>query len=321
MNKSIISSEYLQSQPKAELHLHIEGSLEPEMLLNLARRNNIAIKYNSIDEIRAAYKFNNLQEFLDIYYQGMSVLHTEEDFYDLMFAYLTKAHQENLTHSEIFVDPQAHLSRGIGLDVVFKGFERAILQVKQEYQIEANLIPSFLRHLSEDDALRTFEKLMDYRKYFIGIGLDSSELGNPPSKFKNVFNLARKENLKLVAHAGEEGPAEYVWEALDILGVDRIDHGNVVATDKELMTRIAKDGIGLTMCPLSNQCLQVVPDLRNHQAIKLINAGIKVTINSDDPAYFGGYLNQNYQALIDSLNLSQAELDTLIRNAFDVKFA
>lgn len=321
MSDNTIDSNYLQNQAKAELHLHIEGSLEPEMLLNLARRNNVTLKYRDINEIRAAYAFNNLQEFLDIYYQGMSVLITEDDFYDLMFAYLTKAHQDKITHSEIFVDPQAHLSRGVSLDVVFAGFKRAMEQAKQEYQLDSYLIPCFLRHLSEDDALRTFDVLMDYRKDFIGIGLDSSELGNPPRKFKNLFDRARKENLKLVAHAGEEGPAEYVWEALEILGVDRVDHGNAITTDKELMARIATDGIGLTMCPLSNQCLQVVPDLRNHQALQLMNAGVKVTVNSDDPAYFGGYLNKNYQALIDSLNLSKADLDKLIRNAFDVKFA
>ncbi|MDD3267277.1 MAG: adenosine deaminase [Burkholderiales bacterium] len=306
--------------PKAELHIHLEGSLEPEMLLKLAAKNNVSIKYKSIEEISNAYKFNSLQEFLDIYYQGMSVLHTEEDYYDLTYAYLTKAHQDNVTYSEMFFDPQAHLARNIELGTVFAGMTRAIQDAKNNYGINGSLIPCFLRHLGENDALKAFDKLMDYRKYFIGIGLDSSELGYPPGQFKNLFELARKEKLKLVAHAGEEGPANYVWEALDILGVDRIDHGNAIHSDQELIKRITKDGIGLTMCPLSNKCLKVVPDLHYHQTRNFLDAGIKVTINSDDPSYFGGYANDNYQALINDLHLSDKEVRQLMQNSLDVKF-
>lgn len=312
-------SEILKN-PKAELHMHLEGSLEPEMLLKLANRNNISLKYNSVAELKQAYKFNNLQEFLDIYYQGMSVLQTEQDFFDLTYAYLEKAHQDNVMFSEMFFDTQAHLERGIKLATVFDGITQAITQAKTKLNITASLIPCFLRHLSEDNALHTFDLLMDHRDKFIGVGLDSGEFGNPPSKFKRLFDRARNEKLKLVAHAGEEGPASYVWEAIDILGVERIDHGNSILTDETLIKRIAKDNIGLTMCPLSNQCLQVVSDLQNHQALTLLNQGVKVTLNSDDPAYFGGYVNDNYQALINELKLNDREVSHLIQNSLDVKF-
>ena len=300
--------------------MHLEGSLEPEMLMNLAKKNNVEIKYKSIAEVYQAYKFNNLQEFLDIYYQGMSVLCTEQDFYDLTYAYLKKAQQDNISHVELFFDPQAHLVRNIPLNTIINGIDKAIQQAKQEFLINTSLIPCFLRHLSERNALMVFEELMNYRDKFIGIGLDSSELGNPPSKFKQLFNLARQEKLRLVAHAGEEGDASYVWEALDILGVNRIDHGNSVIQDKELIKRIVTDKIGLTMCPLSNKSLHVVPNLADHPALNLLNAGLKVTINSDDPAYFGGYLNQNYQALIDGLNLQDLDILQLMQNSLDVKF-
>lgn len=305
---------------KAELHIHIEGSLEPQMLLDLSLRNKVAIKYNSLEEIKRAYKFANLQEFLDIYYQGMSVLIREQDFFDLTYAYLTKAHQDNVTHSEIFFDPQGHLHRGVSLQTIFNGMNAAIKQANLDFGIVTSIIPCFLRHLSEDDALKTFEQLMDYRDNFIGIGLDSSELGHPPSKFKNLFNLARKENLKLVAHAGEEGPASYVWEAIDVLGVDRIDHGDAIATDETLINRVVKDQLALTMCPISNQCLQVVPDLSQHMALKLLEKGVKVTINSDDPAYFGGYVNDNYSALAGKLNLSNTDLELFVKNSLDARF-
>lgn len=311
----------LLTNPKSEIHIHIEGSLEPELLFKIANRNNISLKYSSVDELRNAYKFNNLQEFLDIYYQGMSVLQTEQDYFDLTFAYLQRAKIDNVTHVEMFFDPQAHLERGVGLDVVFSGLNKAIVAAKDKLAINSSLIPCFLRHLSEDNALQTFDILMEYRDNFIGIGLDSSELGNPPSKFKRLFDRARNEKLKLVAHAGEEGPAEYVWEALDILGVDRIDHGNAIVTDDALIKRIATDQIGITMCPLSNHCLKNVSNLIEHQALELLNKGVLVTINSDDPAYFGGYVNDNYQALIDSLNLSDNDIIQLMQNSFKVKFA
>lgn len=315
-----INQSLIETLPKAELHMHLEGSLEPVMMFNLAKRNNIQLKYNSVSEIISAYNFANLQEFLDLYYQGMSVLQTEQDFYDLTYAYLSKAHHDMVTHTEIFFDPQAHLMRGITLATAFTGIERAIKQAKLDYDIQASIIVCFLRHLSQDDALHAFEKVMDFRNKFIGIGLDSSEVGHPPSKFKQLFESARCEKLKLVAHAGEEGPASYVWEALDILGIDRIDHGNAINTDRELIKRIARDKIALTMCPLSNKALQSVPDLRNHQALELLNQDIKVTINSDDPAYFGGYVNQNYLDLSIALNLSEVELKKLAQNSLEAKF-
>ncbi len=308
-------------KPKAELHIHLEGSLEPDMLLKLANKNQVTLNGDTVSAIKNAYKFNSLQDFLDIYYQGVSVLQTEQDYYDLTYAYLTKANQDSVTYSEMFFDPQVHLERGIPLDTVLNGITGAITQAELNYGIKGSLIPCFLRHLSEYDALHTFEKLMNYRDKFIGIGLDSSELGNPPRKFKNLFAIAKKANLKLVAHAGEEGPANYIWEALDVLGVDRIDHGNSILQDKQLISRVVKDQIGLTMCPLSNKCLQVVPELKNHQALELLHAGAKVTINSDDPAYFGGYINQNYQVLIDSLQLNSSEIEQFIQNSLDVKFA
>lgn len=308
------------NNPKAELHIHLEGSLEPQMILDLAKRNNLQIKYSSLSQFAKAYQFKNLQEFLDLYYLGMSVLRTEDDYFDLTYAYLTKAHLDNVTHSEMFFDPQAHLERGISLDIVMSGLWRAIVQAKADYGINASLIPCFLRHLSEDNALAVFDDLMNYRDKIIGIGLDSSELGNPPAKFKNLFNLARKEQLKLLAHAGEEGPASYVWDALDILGVDRIDHGNSILSDQVLIKRIATDKIPLTMCPISNRCLQVVPDLSKHQAIELLNHDVCVTINSDDPAYFGGYINQNYLELATALNLTDIEISKLIENSLAAKF-
>jgi adenosine deaminase len=310
----------IRDSPKAELHIHLEGSLEPQMILDLARRNNIQIKYSSLAEFAKAYQFNNLQEFLDLYYLGMSVLQTENDYFDLTYAYLTRAHQDNVTHSEMFFDPQAHLERGVSLDVIMNGLWRAIIQAKADYGINASLIPCFLRHLSEDNALSVFDALMNYRDKIIGIGLDSSELGNPPSKFKNLFNLARKERLKLLAHAGEEGPVSYIWDALDILGVDRIDHGNAILSDQALIKRIATDKIALTMCPLSNRCLRVVPDLSKHQAIELLSHDVCVTINSDDPAYFCGYINQNYIELATALNLTDIEINKLIENSLTAKF-
>ena len=310
----------LLAKPKAELHMHIEGSLEPKMMFELAKRNNILLKYKTVEEIKKAYSFNNLQQFLDLYYQGMSVLITEQDFYDLTYAYLQKAADDNITHTEMFFDPQAHLERKINLQNVFMGINKAMQQAEKDFGIKASLIVCFLRHLSEKSALECFEQVMNYRKHFIGIGLDSSELGHPPTKFKNLFDMARKEDLFLVAHAGEEGPAEYVWQALDILGVDRIDHGNAIITDKELVQRIIKDDIALTMCPLSNKSLKVTPDLKDYPAKLLLDMGVKVTINSDDPAYFGGYLNENYKQLASSLNLNNHDIDKLIQNSLDARF-
>lgn len=308
------------NSPKAELHIHLEGCLEPEMILNIAKRNGIPIKHKTTNEIKDSYKFNNLKDFLNLYYQGISILKTEEDYFELTYAYLSEAHKNNITYTEMFIDPQAHIIHGVPLKNIFQGIERAIILAKKNYSINANLIVSFLRHLSQDNALKVFDQIMEFRNNFIGIGLDSSELGNPPNKFKLLFDKARIENLKLVAHAGEEGPASYVWEALDILGVNRIDHGNAICTDKELVHRIIKDQIALTMCPLSNHCLKVVSDLKNHQALTLLNQGVKITINSDDPAYFGGYLNKNFFELTKSLSLTVEDIEKLIKNSFEARF-
>ncbi len=310
----------IQELPKAELHMHLEGSLEPEMLFALAKRNKIQLPYQTVSDIHKAYRFSHLQAFLDLYYQGMSVLLQEQDYYELAQGYLKKAHQDHVQHVELFLDPQAHLSRGVSLSSVFKGIDQAIQQAQQAYGMTVSIIVCFLRHLSQKEALEAFEQLMPYRDQFIGIGLDSSELGHPPRQFKELFALARTEKLRLVAHAGEEGPASYVWEALDILGVERIDHGNAIHTDPVLIQRIVKDQIPLTMCPLSNKALNVVPDLKNHPARDLMNQGVKVTINSDDPAYFGGYLNQNYWALAKALALTHAELETLARHSIEARF-
>ncbi|TXI93797.1 MAG: adenosine deaminase [Neisseriales bacterium] len=310
----------LQSLTKAELHIHIEGSLEPEMMFELAQRNKIALPYNNVAEIRKAYQFTNLQSFLDLYYRGMGVLQTEQDFYDLMFAYLKKVTSQNVSKVEIFFDPQGHTSRNVKWNTFMQGFKRAINDAKVNLNIDANLIMCFLRHLPESDAITTFEEAMNYRDLFIGVGLDSSEVGYPPSLFKQVFKLARDAGLYLVAHAGEEGDANYVWEAIDELGVHRIDHGNNAINDLTLIKRIANDKLALTMCPLSNQRLQSVPDLSKHQLRKFMDYGVKVTINSDDPAYFGGYVNENYQALADALNLSTDEITTIAKNSLDACF-
>lgn len=310
----------IQTLPKAELHIHIEGSLEPEMLMRLAQRNRVTLPYNSLEEIAQAYDFSNLQSFLDLYYQGMSVLQSEEDFYELMYAYLQKSAAQNVTKAEIFFDPQGHTSRGVAWDIFMNGFKRALDDARVKLGIDGKLILCFLRHLPESDALKTFEAAMEYRDLFIGVGLDSSEVGFPPHLFKNVFRQAKAAGLYLVAHAGEEGPAEYVWEAIDILGVDRIDHGNNAINDLELVRRIAKDKLALTMCPLSNQRLKSVPDLSKHQLRKFLEEGVIATINSDDPAYFGGYVNENYLAIATALNLSEAELRILADNSLKACF-
>lgn len=310
----------IQNLSKAELHIHIEGSLEPEMMFKLAQKNKITLPYKTIEEIKSAYQFNNLQSFLDLYYQGMAVLQSEDDYYDLMYAYLNKAASQNITQAEIFFDPQGHTARNVKWDTFMHGFKRAIDEARTNLAINASLIMCFLRHLPESDALTTFDKAMDYRDLFIGVGLDSSEIGYPPSLFKRVFQKARDAGLYLVAHAGEEGDASYVWEAIDELGVHRIDHGNNAINDLTLIKRIATDGLALTMCPLSNQRLQSVPDLTKHQLRKFMEYGVKVTINSDDPAYFGGYLNENYQALTTALNLTPDEIRLIAKNSLEACF-
>jgi len=306
--------------PKTEIHLHIEGSLEPELMFELARRNNITLPFSSIQEIKEAYKFNNLQEFLDIYYQGANVLRTEQDFYDLTYAYLKKAHKDNVVHTEFFFDPQTHTDRGIGFDIVFNGIYRATQDAEKEFGITSLIIMSFLRHLSEEAAFDTLEASMPYRDKIIGIGLDSSELGNPPEKFERVYKKAKELGFKLVAHAGEEGPVDYIWSALNLLEIDRIDHGNTSLNDDKLVDYLVKNKIALTICPLSNLELKVCTDLKNHPIKKMIDLGMIATVNSDDPAYFGGYVNENYKQIFEKLNLSIDDIKTLAKNSFKASF-
>jgi adenine deaminase len=300
--------------PKCELHIHIEGSLEPELMFALARRNGIRLPYASIDAVRQAYRFGNLQDFLDIYYQGMSVLITEQDFYDLALAYLQRARADNVRHVEMFFDPQGHTARGIAFATVVDGLHRAIADARREFGIEASLIMCFLRHLDEADAERTLDSALAFRDKIIGVGLDSSEAGHPPSKFKHVFARARDAGLFVTAHAGEEGPPRYVWEALDVLGVGRIDHGNRSLEDQALVGRLARERMALTVCPLSNLRLRVVNDLADHPLRRMMDNGLVVTVNSDDPAYFGGYVNDNYRAVTDALSLTRDEVAAIVRN-------
>jgi adenine deaminase len=307
----------VQRMPKAELHLHIEGSLEPEMAFRLAERNKVRLPYPSVEALRAAYAFNSLQEFLNVYYSGMSVLRTEEDFYDLTWAYLKRAHLDNVVHAEIFFDPQAHLERGIPLDIQISGIRRALEQGQRQLGITFKLILSFLRHLSEESAFKTLELATPYLNHIDGFGLDSSEVGNPPEKFARVFAQCRRRGFYITVHAGEEGPPDYVYQALDVLNVDRIDHGNQSLEDSALVQRLAKEGKTLTVCPLSNLKLRVVKGMDQHPILTMLHQRLKATINSDDPAYFGGYLNDNYRALIEYLPMTRTYLYQLARNAFE----
>ena len=306
--------------PKAELHLHIEGSLEPELMFKLAKRNKIEIPYRSIAEIKAAYNFHNLQSFLDIYYQGSKVLISEQDFFDLTWAYLLKSKEENIVHAEIFFDPQAHTNRGIKFELVINGIHGAILKAEKELGISLKIIMCFLRHLDERSAFKTLDQALAHKDKIIGVGLDSSEVDNPPSKFKHVFNKAIEEGFLTVAHAGEEGPPEYIWEALDLLKVKRIDHGIRCLEDEKLVQRLKDDKIPLTICPLSNIKLRIFKELRNHNLKKLLNKGLIAMVNSDDPAYFGGYLNRNLIECQMSLNLTKEDVKRLVINSFSSSF-
>ena len=302
--------------PKAELHLHIEGSLEPELLFALAERNQVTIPFKSVGEVRAAYDFSNLQDFLDIYYQGMSVLLTEQDFFDLTWAYLRRARADQVCHVEIFFDPQGHTERGVAFATAVGGIDRALQQSATELGITSRLIMCFLRHLPEDAALATLEEARPHLHRIHGVGLDSSELGHPPAKFARVFARARELGLFVTAHAGEEGPPEYVHEALDLLKVQRIDHGNRALEDPALIARLADEGMTLTVCPLSNLKLCVIADIAHSPVKRMLDLGLKATINSDDPAYFGGYLNDNFHAIAGALDLSAAEIVRLAENSF-----
>ena len=310
----------LRTMPKAELHIHIEGSLEPELIFALAQRNSISIPYKSVEELRSAYAFSNLQSFLDIYYAGASVLITEQDFYDMAHAYLVKAVSDNVVHAELFFDPQTHTARGVSMDVVVNGLYRACIDAEIELGISASLIMCFLRHMSEEEAFETLEQALPHRAKIIGIGLDSGELGNPPEKFARVFARCRELGFHLVAHAGEEGPPAYVWTALDVLKVERIDHGVQSSKDAALMHRLATDRIALTVCPLSNLKLCVFPDLASHNLKHLLDAGLAATVNSDDPAYFGGYMNDNFTQTFAATGLHAEHAYMLARNSFEASF-
>ena len=303
--------------PKCELHIHIEGSLEPELMFALAKRNNVKLPYDSVEAVRRAYQFGNLQDFLDVYYQGMSVLVTEQDFYDLAWAYLKRARADNVRHVEMFFDPQGHTARGVPFATVIGGLHRAIADARRELGVDASLIMCFLRHLDEADAEKTLDAALGFRDQIAGVGLDSSETGHPPSKFKRVFRRARDAGLFLTAHAGEEGPPSYVWEALDLLGVKRIDHGNRSLEDDSLVARLAGERMALTVCPLSNLRLRVVDELIHHPLRRMMDKGLVVTVNSDDPAYFGGYVGDNFRAVTGALSLTREEIVALVRNGIE----
>ncbi|MDZ4356832.1 MAG: adenosine deaminase [Variovorax sp.] len=311
----------LRAMPKTELHIHIEGSLEPELIFALAQRNGIALPHASVDALRQAYAFTNLQSFLDIYYAGASVLIHEQDFYDMAWAYLRRAAADHVVHAEIFFDPQTHTARGVAMATVIHGLHRACVDAKAQLGVSAALILCFLRHLSEHDALETLEQALPLRDKFIGVGLDSGEVGNPPEKFARVFERCRALGLHLVAHAGEEGPPAYVWAALDVLKVERIDHGVQSVKDPALMARLAHDRIALTVCPLSNLKLCVFPTLAQHNLGQLLEAGLVATVNSDDPAYFGGYLNDNFTQTFAATHLGTPQAYALARNSIDASFA
>ena len=307
---------YIKAIPKAELHLHIEGTFEPELMFEIAERNNVTLRYKSIDDVKKAYNFNNLQEFLDLYYAGADVLLHEQDFYDLAMAYFKKAHEDNIVHAEIFFDPQTHLEREVSFETVLNGLTRAQEDAKAQFGISSKLIMCFLRHMSEESAFETLEMALPYKDKIVGIGLDSSENGHPPSKFFNVFAKVRDEGFLVVVHAGEEGPAENVWEALELLEAERIDHGVASIEDEALMERLSEDEIPLTVCPLSNIKLKVFDELSEVPVKAFLEKNVMVTINSDDPAYFGGYINENFLQTAEAQGLTRADIYTLAKNSF-----
>jgi len=324
MNFAAIPAERLPdllcAMPKTELHMHIEGSLEPELIFALAKRNDVRLRYPSVEALRAAYAFSDLQSFLDIYYAGASVLQQPQDFYDMAWAYFLRAKADNVVHAEIFFDPQTHTERKVPMRTVITGLQRACVDAQTQLGISSSLILCFLRHLSEDEAFETFEEAFPFRDKFIGVGLDSSERGHPPEKFERVFKRAAQLGFKLVAHAGEEGPPAYIWSALDVLHAQRIDHGVQAIHDTALMARLAKERIPLTVCPLSNQKLCVFPDLAEHNLGQMLDQGLCVMLNSDDPAYFGGYLNENYLQTFAALKLNAGHAYQLASNSFEASF-
>ncbi|MFL5901635.1 MAG: adenosine deaminase [Solirubrobacterales bacterium] len=313
-------TDFIAGLPKAELHIHIEGSLEPELMFELARRNRVEIPFASVEEVRAAYSFSNLQDFLDIYYRGADVLRTEEDFRDLASAYFDRAAADAVTHAEIFFDPQTHTDRGIAFDVVMRGLLAGMDEARERHGLTSKLILCFLRHLDEEAAFATLRQAEPWLEQIAAVGLDSSEVGHPPEKFARVFAAAAERGLKRVAHAGEEGPPAYVWEALDLLHVDRLDHGNRSMEDPALVARLAREGMTLTVCPLSNLKLCVVGAMADHPVDRMLAAGLKVTLNSDDPAYFGGYINANYRAATEGRGLTRGQVTEIARNSFEGSF-
>ena len=312
--------ELIQALPKAELHVHIEGTFEPELMFAIAQRNQIQIPYQSVEEVKQAYNFHNLQSFLDIYYAVANVLVHEQDFYDLAWAYFEKCAEDRVVHTEMFFDPQTHTERGVEFATVIEGLKRACQDAQQKLGISSQLIMCFLRHLSEEKAFETLEQALPFKDEIIAVGLDSSEVGHPPAKFERVFAKAREAGFLIVAHAGEEGPPEYVWEALDLLKVNRIDHGVRSEEDKQLMARLIAEKMPLTVCPLSNLKLCVVNDMKEHNIRRLLQQGVHVTVNSDDPSYFGGYMNDNFIAIQQALDLSNEELKQLATNSFEASF-
>ena len=313
-------AKFIREVPKTELHLHIEGTLEPELMFDLAKRNGIKIPYSNVNEVKSAYNFSNLETFLNIYYEGSKVLINEKDFFDLTWSYAVKCREDNIVHTEIFFDPQAHLSRGVKFETVINGINKALLKANKEFGLTYKIIMCFLRHLDEKSAFKVLDQAIEHKDKIIAVGLDSSEKGNPPSKFKNVFKKAIKEGFLTVAHAGEEGPPEYIWEAINLLEVKRIDHGVQCLKDEKLTKELIKKQIPLTVCPLSNIKLCVFKNLEEHNLKKMLNEGLMVMVNSDDPAYFGGYLNDNLVESQAALNLSKNELKTLIINSFKSSF-
>ena len=311
---------FIKKSPKSELHLHIEGSLEPELMFKLSKRNKIEIPFKSVEEIRSAYNFTNLDSFLKIYYEGSNVLINEEDFFDLTWEYILRCKQDNIVHTEIFFDPQSHIPRGVNFDKIINGIDKALKKAEKDFNITSKIIMCFLRHLDEESCFDVLKKACNYKDKIVGVGLDSSEKGNPPTKFKRLFELAMKEGFLTVAHAGEEGPPDYIWDSLNILKVKRIDHGVQCLNDEKLVDKLIKEQIPLTVCPLSNIKLCVFDKLENHNLKKMLDKGLRVMINSDDPAYFGGYLNKNLIETSKALDLDLQDIKKLIKNSFKSSF-
>ncbi len=320
MDKFNRISDYIKKSPKTELHLHIEGSLEPELMFKLSKRNKIEIPFKSVDEIRTAYNFTNLDSFLKIYYEGSNVLVSEEDFFDLTWEYILKCKQDNIVHTEIFFDPQSHLPRGVSFETVINGIDKALKKAEEDLGITSKVIMCFLRHLDEQSCFDVLKQACNHKDKIIGVGLDSSEKGNPPTKFQKLFNQAMKEDFLTVAHAGEEGPPEYIWDSLNLLKIKRIDHGVQCLKDDKLVEKLIKEQVPLTVCPLSNVKLCVFDKLENHNLKEMLDRGLKVMVNSDDPAYFGGYLNQNLIETSKALDLKLEDVKKLIRNSFESSF-